>query len=134
MKNKVTLGDLYWKIRRTVIDSWWRFRRACQRFKRGDAWFDVNNFFDWFIDTIEPMLRHLAENHCSAPYKYTGEEWTQRLKDMADCLHYMDEQNIIDELLDGDGMRWRQEHSDFMKENCKKFFEMFSEDFYNIWN
>lgn len=124
---------MYWKIRRKILDSWRNFRRACQRFKRGYAWVDVWDYFDWFITMSEPMIRHLQENHCGHPFEYTDEEWTQRLKEMADCLHYMDEQNVIDELYGGDYMK-AKEVSATMEENRKKFFELFSKDFYHLWD
>lgn len=120
---------MIWKIRHL----YWGLRKRIQRFKRGYAWVDVWNFFDWFIETAEPMLRHLSENCVGNPVEYTEEEWSARLKEMADCLHYMDEWNVIDELLDGDYMRFK-ECSEIMQKNHDRFFELFSADFFNLWD
>ena len=120
---------MMWKIRHL----YWDLRKRVQRFKRGYAYVDVWNFFDWFIKTAEPMLRHLSENCVGNPVEYTEEEWSARLKEMADCLHYMDEWNVIDELLDGDYMRFK-ECSEIMQKNHDRFFELFSADFFNLWD
>lgn len=124
---------MIWIIRNRIRTLYWDFRKRLQRFKRGYAWEDVWNFFDWFIETGEPMLRHMRENSHSHPMQYTEEEWYARLKEMADCLHYMDECNVIDELLDGDYMRWK-ECGEIMQKNHDRFFELFSADFYDLWD
>lgn len=120
-------------IKRKVVNAYWNFRERCQRFKRGYSWTDVFGMPQWFIYTVEPMLRHFSANHIGYPGKYSYEEWSRRLGEMADLLHYMDEGNVIDELLDGDAIRW-EETDRIRMENKDKFFSMFAEDFFNLWD
>ena len=111
---------------------WWDLRRRWQRFLRGYAWTDVWNLDSWFINTVEPMLRHLQKEGMGYPFGYEPEEWAERLGQMADHLHLMDEENVVEEVFGGDYIA--REINDVMKDHCEKFFEMFSKDFYNLWD
>lgn len=113
--------------------KWWGFRNRCQRFLRGYAWSDVWDLDFWFIDTVEPMLRHLQKNGIGIPNGYSDDEWKDRLGQMADHLHLMGEWNVVSEVFDGDYSDVEKVHS-IMNEHKEKFFEMFSKDFYNLWD
>lgn len=120
------------KIKFFFRDLYWDLRKRVQRFLRGYAWEDLWNIDAWFIATLEPMLKHLQKYHCGYPIQYTNEEWDERLGRMAELLHYMDEWNVIDELCGGDVTD--TEIRKTMDKNRKEFFEMFSEDFYSLWD
>lgn len=125
---------MYWKIKNKFRDIWWDLRKRTQRFMRGYANSDAYGFFEWFVQMGEPMLRHLQEHHCGFPVNYSSdEEWTRRIGEMAEHLHYMDEWNVIDELYGGDYTRMK-EINETIEEHKTKFFKMFSEDFYNLWD
>ena len=113
--------------------KWWGFRNRCQRFLRGYAWSDVWDLDFWFIDTVEPMLRHLQKNGIGIPNGYSEEGWKEHLDQMADHLHLMGEWNVVSEVFDGDYSDVEKVHS-IMNEHKEKFFEMFSKDFYNLWD
>lgn len=123
---------MFSRIRFFIRDAYWNFRRNCQRFSRGYSWGDVWDMYSWFLETLEPMLRHLQKEHMGHPGKYSDDEWTERLGKMADCLHLMDECNVIEEVYGGDYMN--KGIAATMEENKKKFFEMFAEDFYSLWD
>ena len=120
-------------IKFVIRDFYWRLLKRRQRFIRGYACDDVWNINTWFIETLEPMLRHLQKNHCGFPGEYTDEEWTTRIGKMADLLHHMDEWNVIKELYDGDYMKMKEIY-ETMDKNKNEFFEMFSKDFYALWD
>ena len=126
------LGDLAWKLKRNI-----------QRFIRGYADSDSYDISSWFIEMLEPMLRRLQATNKGYPERYGDEGWTKRLGEMADCLHYMNEMNVIGEsekfskALTEDGCHsWSdyEEIRDIVLENRDKFFEMFKEDFYDLWD
>lgn len=85
------------------------------------------------METLEPMLRHLQENHQAHPCGYEHEEWTKRIGEMANHLHLMYEENVIKEVFNGDYMKVK-EIRDVMMEHKNAFFKMFSEDFYDLWD
>lgn len=116
-----------------LTQAWYHFRARCQRFRRGWAYSDVWSMDDWFIQTLEPMLRYLQAHHHGVPLGYTDEKWTQRLGRMADCLHLMDTGTVQEELFDGDLTKYN-EIFDAADKNKTEFFELFAEDFYGLWD
>ena len=125
--------NLFYRIRSLVRELPWKLRRNWQRFRRGWAYSDVWDIDFWFIEMLEPMLRHLKEHHCAHPFDYTDEEWEARLGQMADYLRLMNEENVIEEVYGVDAMNLKEIY-ETMQENKEKFFEMFSHDFYALWD
>ena len=124
---------LFRRIRRFISDKNWEFRRNLQRFRRGWAYTDVWDLDSWFIGMLEPMLRHLKEHHSGVPVCYTEEEWEQRLDEMVKHLHLMDEYNVSKELYGENPKKYQQVYETQLRHK-DKFFEMFSKDFYNLWD
>ena len=121
---------MWWRIKNAIWNLKWRI----QRFQRGYADVDVWGMRDWFIVRVEPMLRQLQKSHMGYPERYGDEEWTSRLEKMANHLHLMDDSNVIDELFNGDySGHWTEIHK-AIEDNRQKFFEMFVEDFYDLWD
>ena len=132
---------LYYKIRNTLIDAWYKFHCRCQRFLRGWSDGDVWNMDDWFIDTVEPMLKHLRDHGYAAPENLcseddTREPWEDTLTEMIKCLHLMKRENAQMAL----GIRKPMSHQDYERinqlvdENKNRFFELFSEYFFDLWD
>ena len=96
--------NLFYRIRFLIRE----LRRNWQRFRRGWAYSDVWDIDYWFMEMLEPMLRHLKEHHFGTPFDYTDEEWEARLGQMADYLHLMDEENVIEEVYGGDAMKFKE--------------------------
>ena len=134
---------LYRRIKTAIVFGWDRFRRRCQRFKRGYAWSDVWNMDSWFMHTIKPMLIHLRDNHVSIPLEFEDNEdgWVAVLQEMINCLDMMDEDNVYDNLGfgDNDGYK-RMTKEDYkrvyntMENNKNRFFELFSKYFFDLWD
>lgn len=131
---------LHYKLANIIYD----FRSRRQRFARGWADGDVWNMNDWFIKTVEPMLKHLRDNGCGVPNELydegldSREQWEAVLDEMVRCLHLMDEENVRMAL----GLYRRHglsydEHKrigDTMEENKNRFFELFSKWFFDLWD
>ena len=120
------IGKIVWAIK--------KFHFRCQRFRRGWADSDLWNIDLWFIKTFEPMLRQFAQTSYSLPARYTMEEWVSRINTMADALHFMLEDNVVEEKLGGWDNYDYNRVSEILLENKNKFFELFSEDFWSLWN
>lgn len=125
--------NLFYRIRFLARDIPWKLRRNWQRFRRGWAYSDVWDIDYWFMEMLEPMLRHLKEHHFGNPFDYTDEEWESRLGEMADHLHLMDEENVTEEIYGGDATKFKEIY-ETMQEHKEEFFEMFAHDFYALWD
>lgn len=133
----------YYRIKNTISDFWYDFRRRCQRFKRGWAYGDVWDMNVWFMRTVKPMLTHLRDHGIGIPGEFCiGEDanriyWENTLTEMISCLELMDEDNAEKYLGISDDNRsiesYKKVH-DLMEENKNRFFELFSKYFYNLWD
>ena len=128
---------LFDNLRNFLSNKWRNFRKRCQRFKRGYAWSDVWNMYDWFIDTNKSMLEHLLYTHQGYPCGIDNKEWEAILQEMIDCLALMDENkaqeylNIADDDYSAES---RNRVDELTKEKKNRFFELFSEWFYCLWD
>jgi hypothetical protein len=121
---------LWFKIEHAWLDFKWR----CQRFRRGYADCDVWNMYDWFIDTVGPMLRDLACNNMAYPLECDNpEQWEEILMDMHWSLWHMGEENVAAEL-EEDAKKDYQLIYNIQHENKDHFFELFGKWFYDLWD
>ena len=121
------------RIKYWVKDKCLNFKWRCQRFKRGYADVDVWGMNAWFVNTVGPMLRQLADVH-SYPIECSGpEEWEEILMDMYWSLWHMDEDNVAAELKPEFQNDYQLIYK-IMNENKDHFFELFSKWFYNLWD
>lgn len=133
----VCIPEIKWTFWDKITMPFWR---RCQRFKRGYAWSDVWNMFDWFIDTVKPMLMHLRDHGCGVPFEFVDNEegWASVLNQMIQCLDLMDEDNAETYVKNNYGdLAFRESMvliDRVMNENKDKFFELFSKYFYNLWD
>lgn len=131
--------NIYYHIKNAITNVWYDFRCRCQRFKRGWAYGDVWDIDQWFMHTIKPMLIHLKNNGTSYPIGFNDiSEWRTVLEEMINCLNFMDEDYTLD-FLDFDNYdrmtRDDWEHVYEIRINNKnRFFELFSEHFYDLWD
>lgn len=136
--------NLYYKIRNTLSDFWYDFRRRCQRFKRGYAYSDVWDIDFWFKRTIKPMLVHLRDHGIGIPWELYNHEdeneridWENILTEMIECLDLMDEDNVQEHLGiadDDHSIESYQKVTELMDANKDRFFELFSKWFYCLWD
>lgn len=138
--------NLYYRIIGFFEDCWLKFKRSCQRFKRGYSYSDVWNMDHWFINTVKPMLMHLRDYGIGIPselyveYVDGGNErerWETVLTEMIECLELMDEDTAEKYLgiADNDWSAASYEKvRNLMSEKKDYFFELFSEYFYHLWD
>ena len=77
---------------------------------------------DWyFIDTFLKILKDYNEHKHGYPAKYDEEEeWTNIVQEMIDCLEKM-----------------KENYGEFVEDDFKnkdRFFELFNEHFYELWD
>ena len=129
---------LYYRIQNILYN----FRSRCQRFKRGYSYGDVWNMCDWFTRTVKPMLIHLKNNGISRPMEFKHRsEWEAVLEEMIDCLNFMDEDYVfkflgfsaVDNYRNITEEDWNRLYT-IMAENKNRFFELFSEYFFDLWD
>lgn len=121
-----------YKVDRFLFSGDKSLKSRWHRFLRGYAWGDVWDMFTWFINTVEPMLRHLKDYGQGYPGVYEPEEWEAILDEMIYHLHYMQEENVINEKCNGNYLDVNI--GKIMNEHKDKFFELFSREFYNLWD
>ena len=134
---------MFGRIKFFITDKIFNFKIRCQRFKRGYAYSDVWNMYNWFLEVIPPMLTKLRDDCCGVPIEFenNGEGWKEILTEMIDCLNNMDEDKIRSMFgTDSDcGFKTfsRQDYIDMnelMEANKNRFFELFSKYFYDLWD
>lgn len=136
--------NLYYRIKNTISDFLYDFRRRCQRFKRGYAYSDVWDIDVWFMHTVKPMLIHLRDYGIGIPVEFVNEGsnssriyWENTLTEMISCLELMDEDAAREHLGIPDS-DWSFESykmtNDLMEENKNRFFELFSKYFFALWD
>lgn len=125
-----------------------KFRGKCQRFKRGWSYGDVWDIDAWFMGTIKPMLIHLRDHGIGVPMdlylegaENEREAWEAVLTEMITCLDYMEEDFVLEKLgfYDGESYKTRSKEdyvavNNMMESNKNRFFELFSEHFYSLWD
>lgn len=135
---------LYYRIKNFFVYGWDKFRRRCQRFKRGYAYSDVWDMDYWFMRTVKPMLTHLRDHGIGVPgalYLDGAENeraaWEAILTEMIECLDLMDEDNAQQHLGIADDDYSAESYQrvwHLMEEKKNRFFELFSEHFYSLWD
>lgn len=128
-----------------------KLRARCQRFKRGYSYGDVWSMDYWFMSTVKPMLIHLRDYGISFPVgpSFTHQvdtenergEWEAILTEMINCLDMMDDDKVQEHMGFGYFGAWNDMSSEDYKrlyeireENKNRFFELFSEYFYDLWD
>lgn len=135
---------LYYRVKNVISDKYWDFRARCQRFKRGYSYGDIWDMDCWFKRTVKPMLIHLRDHGIGIPgalYLDGAENeraaWEAILTEMVECLTLMDEDKAEKYLgiADNDySVESYKRVNDFMDEKKKRFFELFCEHFYSLWD
>lgn len=135
--------SLFGRINYKIDRLWDNFRVRCQRFKRGWAYSDVWDLDVWFMYTVKPMLIHLRDYGIGIPKELyvDGENervnWENTLTEMINCLTLMDEDVARERLGISDSdcsVESYKRTNDLMEENKDRFFELFSEYFYALWD
>ena len=135
---------LYYRVKNAISDKYWDFRARCQRFKRGYSYGDIWDMDCWFKRTVKPMLIHLRDHGIGIPgalYLEGAENeraaWEDILTEMIECLTLMNEDEAEKYLgiADNDcSVESYKRVNDFMDQKKARFFELFCEHFYSLWD
>ena len=128
------MSSLKFKIK----NVYWNTRDKIQKIIRGYSDTDINELFQWFIDTMRPMIKQFRKTTQTFSLLCSDKkEWDKILKEMDNCLYMMEKQHVIDyygykydNLTVEQGKKIRQE----MEKNKDNFFDLFKEYFYDMWN
>lgn len=136
--------NLYRKIKNKLFYGFDSIRARCQRFKRGYSYGDVWDMDCWFMRNVKPMLIHLRDygigvpcNLCQEGAENNRADWENILTEMIDCLTLMDEDEAMKYLKiseDDCSLESYEKVMDFIEEKKNRFFELFSEHFYSLWD
>lgn len=88
--------------------------------------------FNWFIDTMKPILTSYRNNHCGFPWDLSEEEWDKIIDRMIELLDLMDECNPkyeSEEYVLGCNKQYKE-----MEEAKDEFFQLFAKHFYSLWD
>lgn len=133
--DKITIP--FYRAGRIIRDTYWNIRYGFQRMFKGYDSVDIFDTFAKFIERYTKILTELKKCRCSYPCDMTEEEWDNIIDEMLYHLHYMDEENIIEELEKSIPEGWIpswETTGKIMDEHKEKFFELFSKYFYNLWD
>ena len=135
--DKITLP--FYKFKRVSKDCWYYFIRMCVRINDGYDARDVFSLDYSFVIKYENIFKDFRKYNNGVPYGLKEDEWNKILDEMIYHLHYMDENNIEDELQ----FYVKDEENSYiiagrtvfeiMEEHRKEFFELFSKYFYSLW-
>ena len=98
---------------------------------------DTFDIFSKFIDRYSKILSKFKENHCGYPAHLTEKEWEEILNEMLYHLYYMNEDNVEKELTREVPENWIPSGKTIGSITCAhkdRFFELFSEFFYDLWD
>lgn len=129
----------FYKFKRASKDCWYNFKRMCERIKDGYDARDVFSLDYNFVIKYEKILKDFRKYNNGIPNGLTEHEWNKILDEMIYHLHYMDENNIEEELQ----YYVKDEKESYivigttiyeiMEEHRDEFFKLFSKYFYNLW-
>lgn len=127
----------FYRIKHSVRNNYWNVRYGFQRMFKGYDSVDTFETYQKFIDRYTKILTEYRKNHVGYVGTMTNEEWESIIDRMICCLHFMDEQNVRNELEENIYDNWvaSQESIDnIMNKYKNEFFKLFSEYFYNLWD
>ena len=89
--------------------------------------------FDWFIDTMKPILTSYITNGTGYPCEFEDEEeWHKIINHMIELLDLMDECNPKYETKEY-VYDYNKQHKE-MNDAKDEFFQLFAKYFYNLWD
>lgn len=133
--DKITL-PLYRFVHK-VKNVYWNIRYGFQRMFKGYDNVDVFDTFSKFTDRYSKILAEYRKSHIGYVGTMTLEEWNSIIDEMIFHLYYMNEENVNEELKKYVSNNWiptLETVSKIMDSHKDKFFKLFSEYFYSLWD
>lgn len=132
-----TLAVPFWRMKNISKDTYWKIRYGFQRMFKGYDNMDIIELYSSFISKYTKVLNEYKKNRCGHPWELSNEEWNDILDKMIYHLHYMDEDNVENELKKDMPEEWIPSYktvNEIMNKHKDEFFKLFSEYFYNLWD
>jgi hypothetical protein len=104
---------------------------AYQRATRGYADCDVWNIDMWFLSVMPDMLKQLESCGNSYPYDMTPTGWRATLREMARCF---EEAGKEPDFGVGATLKEWEQFDKAREKNLDEGFEMFRENFWDLWD
>ena len=98
---------------------------------------DRYNTFEKFTERYSKILNDYRKNHWGYPYKVSSDEWDNIIDEMIYHLHYMDEDNVENELCKDVPENWTptwKTVNEIMERHKDEFFKLFSKYFFDLWD
>lgn len=133
--DKITLS--IYRFAHKVKNVYWNIRYGFQRMFNGYDNVDVFNTFSKFIDRYSKILVEYRKSHVGYVGTMTLKEWNIIIDEMIFHLYYMNEENVNKELKKCVSDNWIptfETVSKIMNSHKNKFFKLFSEYFYSLWD
>lgn len=126
-----------WKTKHWIKNTYWKIRYGFQRMFKGYDAVDTFETYSKFVKRYTKILTEYRKYHVGYVAGMTNAEWEAIVDEMLYHLHYMDEQNVEEELERDVPNNWMvslNTVSDIMSKHKDEFFKLFSEYFYNLWD
>ena len=132
-----------------IKDKLYKFKMACQRFKRGYSDSDCWNFNTWYLLTAPKLLRRWADKGVSYPalldkeWQENEKKWHDTLIYMAELLEKADYEEYDGWLNDMSPEEYRkmddfedefQKHHEIAKEYIDEHFDLIKKYFFDMWD
>ena len=119
----------YWDIHRAI-------KFGFQRMFRGYSNQELYSFYYCFVERYIKILKDFKKHNIAYPINLNEEQWDKILDEMIYHLEMMDEENVIKQLsknMPDDFIPNYKTVFEIMERHRKEFFNLFSENFYNLW-
>ena len=117
-------SNIKWYVREVINAP----KRTRELKKKGYTYETLWAIDSWFLEIMPKILKEFREKTQSYPCQLTPEQWDKILSDMEQYLYKMSE-----EYYDRDKMEYKEIDRQRMAAK-EKFFELFSEYFYDLWD
>lgn len=131
------ITTMYHKIKWKIKDAYWEVRYGFQRMFKGYDVVDTFETYSKFIDRYTKILKEYRKEHVGHIGTMTNEEWEAVIDEMLYHLHYMNEDNVDDELEKNVPDNWLPKLDmsfKIMEMHKDEFFKLFSKYFYALWD
>ena len=125
------------RVKNKIKDIYYEVYYGFQRMFKGYDCVETFETFSTFIERYEKILTEYKNCMHSYPACMTWEEWNNIVDEMIYRLHYMNEDNVIDELRKNVSEDWYPNYkttSEIMNRHKDEFFKLFSEYFFDLWD
>ena len=137
-KRVFSYNKKYWYKNLTQIPRY--FRTINYLVKNGyDGYAEWETYY-WFIETMRNILTEYRKDHTGYPCGITCEEWEANIDEMISLLNDMDELNpkykAEEYQMDFHGNKLQDvmKVDEEMEKAKDKFFKLFAEHFYSLWD